>query len=100
MNNVDSLLNDSFVNELEESGSLPKKDSKQKHTGAKSVYDSIIPAYIEVQDFSDEHLNVIQSYIDAHNLLRQDPTSFIPYWEERLKYMKGDFYWYNTLSSK
>ena len=71
MNNVDNLLNDPFVNELEEDeGSIPSKNGNQFNI-TKSVYDSKVPAYAEIQDLSDEHLEVIQSYIDAHNQLRK-----------------------------
>lgn len=73
-----------------------KKLFKNKF-GTVSVYDGGIKAYSHPQDFEEDHLRVLNAYLDSHNKLRKDPKSFIPYCEERLQYMKGDFYCYSTL---
>ena len=88
------MLNDSFVNRIEDDQS-PSSNRRRLNHIDKSVYDWSIPAFIEPQNFLDEHQEVLKSHVDAHNQLRENPKSFIPYWEERLKYMNGDYYCYN-----
>ena len=41
-------------------------------------------------------IDVWNDYLAVHRRLRSDPKLFIPYCEERLQYMKGDFYCYQS----